>query len=48
MKLELYWDREEKCTKFKLLEDVTVANYVIPAGFISDGASVPRRPVELL
>jgi len=29
-------------THFMLLEDVTVANFLIPSGFVFDGATVPR------
>lgn len=50
MKIDLFYDKKEKSTKFKLLEDVLIfldddghkIGITIPAGFISDGASIPR------
>jgi len=29
-------------TQWRLLEDLTVLEYTIPAGFVTDGASIPR------
>ncbi len=42
MKIDLYYDHDEQCTYFVTLEAVTVADWIVPAGTISDGASVPR------
>lgn len=42
MKIDIFYDAEEGSTYFVTLEPVTVADWIVPAGTISDGASVPR------
>ena len=50
MKVNLFYDFKEKSTKFSLLEPVIFTfneeEMEIPVGFVSDGASVPRRSLE--
>lgn len=46
MNIDLFYDKEESSTKFKLLEPVIFTfneeEMKIPVGFVSDGMSVPR------
>lgn len=46
MKVDLFYDEAERVTKFRTLEDETLQfcgkDFTLKAGFVSDGASVPR------
>ena len=50
MKIDLFFDKNEKITKFTLLEDVMIflnddghkVGVIVKSGFISDGASIPK------
>ena len=48
MKIDIFYDAEEKSTKFRLLENVKVDDFIIPEDFCSDGASVPEALWRLL
>ena len=46
MKVDLFYDEAERVTKFRTLEDEALQfcgkDFTLKAGFVSDGASVPR------
>lgn len=46
MKVDLFYDEAERATKFRTLEDEALQfcgkDFTLKAGFVSDGASVPR------
>lgn len=42
MNIDIWWDEREKSTKFTLLEPIDLDGWVVPAGYESDGASIPR------
>lgn len=46
MKVDLFYDEAERATKFRTLEDENLQfrgkDFTLKAGFVSDGASVPR------
>lgn len=46
MKIDLFYSEEEKSTQFVLMEEIVFCvgsqDLTIPAGFVSDGASIPR------
>ena len=46
MKVDLFYDEAERATKFRTLEDEPLQfrgkDFTLKAGFVSDGASVPR------
>ena len=42
MKADIWWDGRERSTKLTLLEPIDVEGWTVPAGYVSDGSSIPR------
>lgn len=48
MLVRLFYDKVNESTNFELKEEIKVANFTIPIGTLSDGASVPKSLHRLL
>lgn len=42
MKADIIWDDDKETTMVVLLEPIEVGGWTVPAGFASDGGSIPR------